>query len=123
MTASSPSERAAKAAVESEGPLSVVLVEDNEVNRMIARQTLVSLGVDVLEASDGAEAVAMLQDRSVDLVLMDCQMPVMDGYEATAAIRSLEDGRGATLPITFRMVLTPCIRSNPKPICTLMKVF
>ena len=73
----------------------ILVVEDNEVNRMIARQTLISLGVDVLEASDGAEAVAMLQDRSVDLVLMDCQMPVMDGYAATRAIREKEAKSGA----------------------------
>ena len=84
------------------GPLmgTVLVVEDNEVNRMIARQTLLSLGVDVLEASDGAEALALLQERSVDLVLMDCQMPVMDGYAATRAIREREARLGRRrLPI------------------------
>jgi two-component system, sensor histidine kinase len=84
------------------GPLSgtVLVVEDNEVNRMIARQILVSLGVEVLEASDGAEALDVLQDTSVDLVLMDCQMPVMDGYVATRAIREREARLGRRrLPI------------------------
>ena len=84
------------------GPLSgtVLVVEDNEVNRMIARQILLSLGVEVLEASDGAEALEVLQDRSVDLVLMDCQMPVMDGYVATRAIRERESRLGRRrLPI------------------------
>ncbi|MGZ5156284.1 MAG: ATP-binding protein [Caldimonas sp.] len=78
------------------GPLmgTVLVVEDNEVNRMIARQILTSLGVDVLEARDGAEAVALLQDRPVDLVLMDCQMPVMDGYAATRSIRERETRLG-----------------------------
>ncbi|MEP7303717.1 MAG: response regulator, partial [Caldimonas sp.] len=72
----------------------VLVVEDNEVNRMIARQTLISLGVAVLEARDGAEALDLLQKRPVDLVLMDCQMPVMDGYAATKAIRERETKLG-----------------------------
>jgi signal transduction histidine kinase/CheY-like chemotaxis protein len=74
------------------GPLmgTVLVVEDNEVNRMIAKQTLQSLGVDVLEACDGAEALIVLQSKHVSLVLMDCQMPVMDGYVATRAIRERE---------------------------------
>jgi CheY-like chemotaxis protein len=50
-------------------------------------------------ASDGARAVEQVRGSDFDLVLMDCQMPVMDGYEATAAIRALPQGRGATLPI------------------------
>ncbi|HUP06001.1 MAG TPA: ATP-binding protein [Caldimonas sp.] len=73
---------------------SVLVVEDNEVNRMIARETLSSLGLDVLEASDGAEAIDLLDRHEVDIVLMDCQMPVMDGYEATKAIREREMRRG-----------------------------
>ena len=68
----------------------VLVVEDNEVNRMIATQTLQSLGIDVVEATDGAQAVELLNRRRVDLVLMDCQMPVMDGYAATRSIRQRE---------------------------------
>jgi CheY-like chemotaxis protein len=68
----------------------VLVVEDNEVNRMIARQTLQSLGLSVVEASDGAQALSVLQERTVDLILMDCHMPVMDGYAATRAIRTRE---------------------------------
>src|SRR5665213_2065030 len=67
---------------------------------MIARQTLQNLGLDVVEASDGAEALSMLEERPVDLVLMDCQMPVMDGYAATRAIRDREAKSGSSrLPI------------------------
>ena len=78
----------------------VMVVEDNEVNRMIAREILRSLGLDVIEAMDGAEAIEVLSRESIDLVLMDCQMPVMDGYEATKAIRSHEaSSRSRRLPI------------------------
>jgi signal transduction histidine kinase len=68
----------------------VMVVEDNEVNRMIAREILGSMGLAVVEAIDGAEAIKVLARESVDLVLMDCQMPVMDGYQATRAIRDHE---------------------------------
>ena len=68
----------------------VLVVEDNEVNRMIAHEMLVSLGLHVIEASDGAQALKQLSQHSVDLVLMDCHMPVLDGYAATREIRRLE---------------------------------
>ncbi len=68
----------------------VLVVEDNPVNRVIAEEMLQSLGLDCIEAQDGAEALDVLSRRSVDLVLMDCQMPVMDGYTATQHIRARE---------------------------------
>ncbi|MEP6739889.1 MAG: ATP-binding protein [Caldimonas sp.] len=78
----------------------VLLVEDNDVNRMIARETLLSLGLNVIEASDGVEALDLLARRPVDLVLMDCLMPVLDGYETTAEIRKREAKHGtARVPI------------------------
>ena len=69
---------------------SVLVVEDNEVNRMIAREVLQSLGLDVVEAGDGRQALKQLDLHTVDVVLMDCQMPVMDGYAATQEIRKRE---------------------------------
>jgi len=69
---------------------SVLVVEDNDVNRMIAREVLQSLGLDVIEASDGRQALERLATHRVDVVLMDCQMPVMDGYTATQEIRRRE---------------------------------
>jgi CheY-like chemotaxis protein len=72
----------------------VLVVEDNDVNRMIAREVLQSLGVSVIEASDGREALEQLALHSVDVVLMDCQMPVMDGYAATQEIRKREARMG-----------------------------
>jgi two-component system, sensor histidine kinase len=68
----------------------VLLVEDNIVNRMIAAEMLKSFGVDVLEAEDGAMALAVLEHQRVDLVLMDIQMPVLDGYAATRQARARE---------------------------------
>ncbi|HEY9237500.1 MAG TPA: ATP-binding protein [Burkholderiaceae bacterium] len=73
---------------------SVLVVEDNDVNRMIAREVLQSLGLDVIEASDGKDALRQLALHNVDVVLMDCQMPVMDGYAATQEIRRREARMG-----------------------------
>jgi len=68
----------------------VLLVEDGEVNRKVATDLLAMRGHDVTAACDGSEALAALENRSFDLVLMDVQMPGMDGFEATAAIRERE---------------------------------
>jgi signal transduction histidine kinase/CheY-like chemotaxis protein len=68
----------------------VLVVEDNPVNRIIALEMLQSLGLDVIEADDGAQALDRLAEQPADIVLMDCQMPVMDGYTATMRIRERE---------------------------------
>ena len=68
----------------------VLVVEDNAVNRIIAEEMLQSLGIHVIEAEDGEQALEVLARHSVDVVLMDCQMPVMDGYTATRHIRERE---------------------------------
>ena len=76
-------------------PYHILLVEDNAMNREIARELLQELGLRIDEAVDGSEAVQKIEKQPFDLVLMDIQMPVMDGYEATRLLRQ----RGATLPI------------------------
>jgi signal transduction histidine kinase/CheY-like chemotaxis protein/HPt (histidine-containing phosphotransfer) domain-containing protein len=68
----------------------VLLVEDNLVNQEVARRMLGAFGLQPQVAGDGAEAVARIQREAFDLVLMDCQMPRMDGYEATKAVRAWE---------------------------------
>ena len=68
----------------------VLLVEDNIVNRMIGAEMLKSFGLSVLEAEDGAMALTTLEHQAVDLVLMDIQMPVLDGYAATRQARARE---------------------------------
>nr|WP_315194076.1 ATP-binding protein [uncultured Aquabacterium sp.] len=68
----------------------VLLVEDNEVNAFIATMTLESLGVSCMHARNGEVAVEMFREHAFDVILMDCEMPVMDGYEAARHIRELE---------------------------------
>jgi PAS domain S-box-containing protein len=66
----------------------ILLAEDNDMNRLVARAALQDYGVDIVEASNGLEAVRLLQDQPFDLVLMDIQMPVMSGLEAIRIIRT-----------------------------------
>jgi len=73
----------------------VLLVEDNPVNRAVARSMLTRLGVACEIAGDGQAAVTAYRTGRYDAILMDCQMPVMDGYEATRAIRAIEKARAA----------------------------
>jgi signal transduction histidine kinase/HPt (histidine-containing phosphotransfer) domain-containing protein/FixJ family two-component response regulator len=77
----------------------ILLVEDHPVNQILAKAYLNKLGLDGQLACDGSQALDLVRCHDFDLVLMDCQMPVMNGFEATAAIRRLPNGRGAHLPI------------------------
>ena len=75
----------------------ILLVEDNPVNQLVAKGMLGKLGADVMVVAHGAEALDQLELNRFDLVLMDCNMPVMDGYEASRHIR--RSGRWPDLPI------------------------
>ena len=75
----------------------ILLVEDNPVNQLVAKGMLNKLGCDVVVAAHGGEALGQLEGSHFDLVLMDCNMPVMDGYEASRQIR--HRGHWPDLPI------------------------
>jgi CheY-like chemotaxis protein len=75
----------------------ILLVEDNPVNQLVAKGMLGKLGCEVTVAGHGAQALDLLEHNNFDLVLMDCNMPVMDGYEASRQIR--RSGRWPDLPI------------------------
>jgi two-component system, sensor histidine kinase and response regulator len=79
--------------------IKVLVVEDNSVNQQLALRLLEKEGHKAALAASGAEALAQLEREKFDLVLMDVQMPDMDGYEATAAIRRKEKLTGAHVPI------------------------
>jgi PAS domain S-box-containing protein len=74
----------------------VLLAEDNIVNQKLARRILERLGADVTVADNGEAAIAQLTAAAFDVVLMDCQMPVLDGYEATRRIRAGAAGAAAS---------------------------
>jgi two-component system sensor histidine kinase/response regulator len=80
-------------------PLRILLAEDNPVNRKLAVRLLEKRGYSVCVANDGREALALLDRERVDLVLMDMQMPNLDGFQAAAAIRASHDENVRRLPI------------------------
>ncbi len=79
--------------------MKLLLTEDNPVNRKLATALLEKHGYQYFVAEDGREALAILKRETVDVVLMDLQMPVMDGFEAIRAIRAQEQRQGGHLPI------------------------
>ena len=92
----------------------ILVVEDNIVNQMVAVRMLEKLGYDVDVAADGLEAIAAVERRGYFAVLMDCQMPDMDGFEATRRLRERERGQGRRLPI---IAMTANAMQGDKEIC------
>jgi two-component system sensor histidine kinase/response regulator len=93
----------------------ILLVEDNPVNQRVAQRTLQKLSAEVTIANNGAEALERIAASGFDAVLMDCQMPVMDGFTATRRIREWERSRGTKrLPI---IALTANVMSEDRDNC------
>jgi CheY-like chemotaxis protein len=96
------------------GKLRILLAEDNEVNRRVAIRILEKEGHSVVAVEDGKKAVAAVLSQNFDLVLMDVQMPEMDGLEATRAIRQMETRTLTHLPI---IALTAHAMSDDRERC------
>jgi two-component system sensor histidine kinase/response regulator len=95
-------------------PLRILLADDNAVNQKVAARLLEKLGHSVEVTSNGAEALAAFTRGTFDLILMDMQMPVMDGYDATQAIRAAEQGTQRHIPI---VALTAHAMKGDREIC------
>ncbi len=92
----------------------VLLVEDNLVNQKVAKKMLEKLGCTVDIANDGNDALVQWRSKRYDAILMDCQMPGMDGYEATRIIRSEEGSEHGHIPI---LALTANAMSKDRDLC------
>jgi len=85
----------------------ILIVDDNRSNQKILALLLTRLGYDADLAANGREAIAALERRSYDLIFMDCEMPEMDGFQATRAFRLQEEGRRRTPVIALTAETTP----------------
>jgi two-component system, cell cycle response regulator DivK len=84
----------------------ILVVEDQEDNRQILRDLLGSAGYDVIEAEDGQAALALVKTQRPDLILMDVQLPVMDGYESTRRIKADPDLRSIPVIVVTSYALS-----------------
>jgi signal transduction histidine kinase/CheY-like chemotaxis protein len=94
----------------------VLLVEDNPINQMVAQKMLEKIGIKAKLAKNGVEALYLLKEQPFDLVFMDCQMPEMDGFDATREIRKLDIKglEGRSLPV---VAMTANVMSGDRERC------
>ena len=79
--------------------LKVLVAEDNPINQKVMESFLKRWKVDLTMVSDGEEAINELQNNKFDLILMDLEMPILNGYQAAAKIRTMEDSSKRKIPI------------------------
>lgn len=90
----------------------ILLAEDNPMNQRVAWYVLRTLGYEVHVATNGLEAVEMFKSRAYDLILMDCHMPEMDGYEAARQIREMESRMARRRPVPIIAVTADVLTSS-----------
>jgi signal transduction histidine kinase/CheY-like chemotaxis protein len=90
----------------------ILLVEDNEINQVVVVATLRRLGLTVVVAEDGQRALELLAESRFDLVIMDVQMPVMDGYETTRRLRGMERANGWTRTPVMAMTANAMVQDQ-----------
>lgn len=88
-----------KAVAENMRKLNILIADDNRINRTVITGFLAKLGHEVTESSDGREALDLFLMESYDMIMLDCQMPIMDGYQVSRKIREYEKGSGKRIPI------------------------
>jgi two-component system, sensor histidine kinase and response regulator len=93
----------------------ILLAEDNQINQVVGARQLKKMGCEVEVAINGVQAVEAWRERKHRLILLDCQMPEMDGYEASQKIREIE--REQNLPRTFILALTACAMQGDRELC------
>ena len=84
----------------------ILVVEDQEDNRQILRDLLASVGHDMVEAHDGQAALAAVAEQKPDLILMDIQLPLMDGYEATRRIKAMPEYKSIPIIVVTSYALS-----------------
>ncbi|MFT5392973.1 MAG: two-component system sensor histidine kinase/response regulator, partial [Gammaproteobacteria bacterium] len=95
-----------------QGDRTILVVEDNIVNQRVVASMLKAMGFASVVVSDGEQAIAALEQTTFDVVLMDCQMPVLDGYGATRRIREIEANADAAAPGTHRRIPIVALTAN-----------
>jgi len=110
-----PSQPPAETEITAHHPLQILIAEDNRINRIVVVKMLEKLGHHAEAVENGREAVEFLRQTPCDLVLMDCQMPVLDGFDATRIIRNPNSGvRNPTVPI---IALTARAMKQDRDLC------
>ncbi len=94
--------------------VSILLAEDNKANQLVSKAMLNAIGADVELANDGLEVLSLLSSKPFELILMDCQMPNLDGLEATARIRQMEGEAYQSIPI---IALTADVQESKREEC------